>query len=409
MSAALDVAARGTRTAPTVGLRARMRSAGVWIVGAVVVLLTVIVTMLLSDDGQPADPLHFDSTARDGTKALIETLRDHGTAVTTTEDAQEAREASAVPGTTLLIPTGADGLSPGDVDGLTSALASQGNRLVLVDPGVAVAGFTARITADSDSDPLAQPDATSPPDCALPAARAAGDVSTGQARYEPVDGAEGPITVCYPFTGPGVDEGTGSAGQLVVDDGGRFPVTVLGNPEWVENGTIDEDGNAALALSTLSAGDRLVVYYPRPEASAGPPSTLDYIPDWFAAGVVWLLPCLIVFLFVAGRRFGPLAVERLPVVVPAVETVHGRAALAERSRDRQGALHALRTAALLRIARSLALSSEAGREEILSRMSATTGRDPTQLTAVFVTAVPGTDRELTDLVDLISTIESEIP
>ena len=406
MSASLDVAARGTHNAPTVGLRTRMRSAGVWIVGVAVVLLTVIVTMLLGDDGQPADPLHFDSTQRDGTKALIETLRDHGTQVSTTEDAQEARQASAVPGTTLLILTGAEGLSRGDVDGLTSALASQGNRLVLVDPGVAVARFTARLAADADSDPLAQPDATSPPDCPLPAARAAGEVSTGQTRYEPVDGA----TVCYPFTGPGVDEQTSPAGQLVVDDGGRFPVTVLGNPAWVSNGTITEDGNAALALSTLSQTDRLVVYYPRPDASGdAPPSTLDYVPDWFIAGTVWMLPCLIVVLLVAGRRFGPLAVERLPVVVPAVETVHGRAALAERSGDRLGALHALRTAALLRIARRLALSSEAGREEILARMSATTGRDPTQLRTVFVTAVPADDRELTALVDLISTIESEIP
>ena len=56
MSASLDVAARGTHNAPTVGLRTRMRSAGVWIVGVAVVLLTVIVTMLLGDDGQPADP-----------------------------------------------------------------------------------------------------------------------------------------------------------------------------------------------------------------------------------------------------------------------------------------------------------------------------------------------------------------
>ena len=59
--------------------------------------------------------------------------------------------------------------------------------------------------------------------------------------------------------------GGARGGQLVVDDGGRFPLTVLGSPEWVSNGTITENGNAALALSTLSAEDRLVVLYPRPD------------------------------------------------------------------------------------------------------------------------------------------------
>lgn len=411
MSASIDVATRGTRAAAAVPLRNRLRSARVWILSAVVVLLAVVATTLMTSDRQPSDPLHYDSTARDGMKALVETLRTQGIQVTTTEDQETARRAAAGAGTTLLIPVGAQLLGPGDVDGLTSALSAEGNRLVLVDPGFAVSAFTDRISVDATIDPLGQPDAVSSPDCSVPAARAAGTVSTGESRYTAAEPGDDRVQICYPFSGPGITvDSSAPAGQLVIDDGGQVPVTVLGNPAWLSNSEIDEEGNAALVLSTLSAEDSLVVYYPRPDDTVQPPpSTLDYVPSWFIAGTLWLVPCLIVGLFVIGRRFGPLAVERLPVVVPAVETVHGRAALAARSRDRTGALRTLRTAALLRIGRRLALGPAAREEEILARIAVTTGRDPTQIAWAFRTAAPADDGELTAVVDLISTIESEIP
>ncbi len=151
MSASLDVAARGTHNAPTVGLRTRMRSAGVWIVGVAVVLLTVIVTMLLGDDGQPADPLHFDSTRRDGTKALIETARDHGTQVSTTEDAQEAREASAVPGTTR-----SSSPAPRDSPGATSTASPR--RW----PPRATGSFSSTQASRSHASPRASPPTPTP-------------------------------------------------------------------------------------------------------------------------------------------------------------------------------------------------------------------------------------------------------
>jgi hypothetical protein len=411
MSAAIDVATRGTVSTAAVPLSARLRSAGVWIVGAVVVLITVIATLLMTSDRAPEDPLHYDGVGREGMKALVETLRDHGTEVVTTESLEAAREASARPDTTLLIPAGADVLSPGDVDGLTAALHEEGNRLVLVDPGISLGAFTDRLTTAVSDSPLADPDPVSTPACRLPAAVAAGEVSTGESLYAAVEPGDRQIIICYPQTGPGVIANPDDpAGQLVVDDGGDVPLTVLGNGSWLSNGEIDEDGNAALSLSTLSQTPNLVVYYPREGTDvAPPPSTIDFVPSWFLAGAAWLVPCLLVLLLVLGRRFGPLAVERLPVVVPAVETVFGRAALAERSRDRTGALHALRTAALLRIAARLALGPEVGRDVVLTRIAGATGRDPTQVTWAFVTAAPATDRELTEVVDLIDVIESEIP
>jgi hypothetical protein len=417
MSAQLDVAARGTRSSTQMPLRARLRSAGVWITAAIVILITVIATLLMTSDNETEAPLHYDSTARDGTKAVVETLRTHGVEVTATEDFKEARSAAARPDTTMLIPTNAEAMSAGDVDGVESALGTHGNRLVLVDPGPAIAEFTDRITVNDNLSPLASPDPESQPDCALPSARTAGAVTTGETEYaEAKKGTDG-ITACYPLAGPGVDEidgaevAAGSArGQLVTDTGGHVPVTVLGNAEWVTNDHIDEEGNASLVLSQLSETDHLVVYYPTfGDSTQPPPSTIDFVPDWLLAGVLWLVPTVLVLLLVIGRRFGPLAIERLPVIVPAVETVHGRAALAARSHDRAGALHTLRTAALLRIAKRLSLGPDAGPPQIIARIAEATGRDPGALHHIFVTSSVDTDAELTDLVHQLTQIESEIP
>jgi hypothetical protein len=417
MSAQLDVATRGTRSSTRIPFGTRMRSVGVWITAAIVILIVVIAMMVLTTDDEVDEPLHFDSTSRSGTKALVETLRAHGVEVTTTEDKKTARTAAARPDTTLLIPANTDALSAGDINGFEFTLRKHANRLALVDPGANVASFTDRITVNDNGSPLSTPDPVTQPDCSAPSARAAGTVTTGEMEYaETAKGTDG-ITACYPFAGPGVTEvdgaevAPGSArGQFVTDTGGPVPLTVIGNPEWVTNEHIDEEGNAALALSTLSETDHLVVYYPQFDADEQPPpSLIDYVPRWFLAGALWLIPCTLVLLLVLGRRFGPLAVERLPAIVPAVETVHGRAALSSRSHDRAGALHTLRTAALLRIAKRLALSPDARMPDILDRIAASTGADPALLHHVFVSAPVRTDAELTDLVHQLTQIESEIP
>ncbi|WP_209325297.1 DUF4350 domain-containing protein [Brevibacterium renqingii] len=417
MSAQSDVAARGTRSSAHVPFRARLRSAGVWIAAAIVLLLTVIATLLMTSDAETDDPLHYDSTARNGMKALVETLRAHDVEVTTTEDQEQARAAAARPDTTLLIPANAEAMSSGDVDGFESTLRTHGNRLVLVDPGPAIGEFTDRIAVNDNSSPLGSPDPTSEPECPAPGPQAAGTVTTGTVEYaETAKGTEG-ITACYPFAGPGVDEidgaevAPGSArGQLITDAAGPVPLSVIGNSDWVTNEHIDEEGNASLVLSELAQTPHLVVYYPQfDDAEQPPPSTIDFVPGWFLAGGLWLIPCALVLMLVLGRRFGPLAVERLPVIVPAVETVRGRAALSARSHDRDGALHTLRTAALLRIAKRLSLGSEARTDEIIASVAGATGRDPGDLHHVFVTASARTDAELTDLVHQLTQIESEIP
>ena len=134
-----------------------MRSVGVWITAAIVILIVVIAMMVLTTDDEVDEPLHFDSTSRSGTKALVETLRAHGVEVTTTEDKKTARTAAARPDTTLLIPANTDALSAGDINGFEFALRKHANRLALVDPGANVASFTDRITVNDNGSPLEHP------------------------------------------------------------------------------------------------------------------------------------------------------------------------------------------------------------------------------------------------------------
>lgn len=416
MSAGLDVAVRGLRSTAAVPMRARMRSASVWIIGIAVILLTVIATMFLTGDREATDPLHYDSTARDGTKALIQTLRAQGIDVTTTEDVGVARRAIRTPNTALLIPTALDALSPDEASGIRNDLTEAGNRLVLVDPGYAITDFSDRITVDDSVTSFAEPDPVSPPDCADPIAVAAGPVTSGVIEYAEVTAHTARISACYPLTGsaivrtPGGEIPAGAAhGQLIVDDDAAMPLTVLGNPDWLMNSTIDEEGNASLVLNELSRAPHLVVLIPQYSAGdQSPPSAIDFIPRWFIAGALWLIPCSLVLLLWLGRRFGPLAVERLPVIVPAVETVHGRAALAARSHDRAGSAHILRTAALLRIAATLALRPDAGRSEIIAAAAARTGRSLSEVAWAFSLSTPTTDAELTAIATLLTSIESEI-
>src|SRR5690606_1050452 len=119
-----------------------------------------------------------------------------------------------------------------------------------------------------------------------------------------------------------------------------------------------------LALRLLGAEPRLIWYRPGlADADVEvPPSLGDLSPGWV---VPVMLLGLVTFLAAAvwrGRRMGPLVVETLPSIVPADETVRGRARLYARAGARLRAADALRIGALGRLARELGLPGRAGVE-----------------------------------------------
>ena len=97
--------------------------------------------------------------------------------------------------------------------------------------------------------------------------------------------------------------------------------------------------------------------------------------------------------------FGPIVVENLPVVVRASETMEGRARLYSRAKARLRALDALRIGTVDRLARAVGLPRTATVDEVISAVSALTGRDRAGVAAVLLDATPHTDAELVRLSD----------
>src|SRR5699024_2310214 len=109
-------------------------------------------------------------------------------------------------------------------------------------------------------------------------------------------------------------------------------VTVVGTTELLTNGGILEDGNAALTLRLLGAEPRLIWYRPRRDdaEAAAAPTISELSPGWVVPAALLLVATFVAAAFWRGRRLGPLVVEPLPSIVPADETVRGRARLYSR-------------------------------------------------------------------------------
>ncbi len=113
----------------------------------------------------------------------------------------------------------------------------------------------------------------------------------------------------------------------------------------------------------------------------------------------WTLPLTVLLLLVAlaaavwrWRRFGPLVIENLPVVVRAGETMEGRARLYERGSARLHALDALRIGTVTRLARLCSLPRTASVEEVVDAVAALTGRNRAEVAALLVDDEPASRR-----------------
>lgn len=235
-------------------------------------------------------------------------------------------------------------------------------------------------------------------DCALPAVQRAESVLGGGDAY----------------TAPATAERCLASGDdgysLVRLERGSRELTVLGLGEVLENGSITEAGNAALALGLLGQQPRLVWYQPDVDDLAFEDSnSLAALQGvWFAPLVVLLLLVGVAAALWRGRRMGPVVVEDLPVEVRSSETMEGRARLYERGGAREHALAALREATLARLARILGLSRRATPEEVVTATAAATGRDPAALSALLRTEPVFDDRGFVRLSDELLRLEQEL-
>jgi hypothetical protein len=417
VSAGIDVAVRGTVRGSSAGLRARaggvLRSAALWVVAAVVVLLAAIV-MVLMQGREAVRPLHYDSTQPDGGRAFTEVLRAQGREVTTTESLAEAREAAAGGGTLLVYAAG-DVLDPEIPGELMAAADEAGTDVVLIAPDLTVSDWTDALETDYLGE--VSPDTRRAPECEVPEAQTAGAVSSRAAGADYYSTSPEPedVEFCYPGTGTGaIDEASVPHGLYAVEDRGASALTVLGAEEWLSNETLADEGHMSLVAGAVAGDGELTYYYPdsgdqpRADDEQLPIPLMGLFPDWAVGAVLWLLPVALVAMLVYGRRLGPLAVEPLPVVVPAAETVLGRSALLQRAQDRETALRDLRAAALVRLGRRLALGPETPAAEVCARAAAAAGLDPAWTEAVLLTQPAGDDATFVRLSADITSIEREV-
>lgn len=364
---------------------------GVAAFGVAAAIVVAVVSSGANNDD--LDPRSFQPT---GTHALAALLGQRGVSVVT-ETSVASAVAQATTSTTLVVS------HPERLDDVAlSRVAATSADLVVLEAGpLELGGLDLGVEPGGDASD--DPAASVQPACSLPAAVAAGSITTGYYAYRTPDSGVG----CYPL----VD------GYAVVtfNRDGR-DITLIGDGTPFTNGKIADDGNAALALGLLSVQPKVVWLAPATVgASAGSTdhSTLtELLPARLKWAVLQLAIAVILLGLWRGRRLGRLVPEALPVVVRQAETVVGRARLYRRAQARGQAASALRSAtrstlaSRLGVLRGAAPSSE--KAQLVDAVSVRVGRDAREIEALLYGPAPGDDPELVSLAQRLADLEREV-
>jgi len=389
----------------TASPRAVLRRNVVLIVVAIVVLIGVIVIVIARNSGSVShDPLSATNPSPEGSMAVVQVLEQHGVHVIPTDSLEATRTALAgVDGSdaTVMVYDPQSLMTSaqrGAVLSLsTDVVAVEPDLLALPDlaPGV---GLTGELAGSFSAD------------CPIEAVQKAGAVSASGVGYritaskDGIDAAEGAArdaVTCLTKKG--------ASGLVVLPRGGQT-LSLLGLGSALQNGTIATKGDAALALNLLGAHPTLVWYissYADLQDGATP-SLADLTPGWVTPLLVLLGLVGVAAAIWRGRRFGPIVIENLPVVVRASETMEGRARLYSRARARLHALDALRIGTVERLARAVGLPRTATVSEVSDAVAVLIGRDRAAVSAVLLDAVPVNDAELVRLSDELLTLEADV-
>lgn len=349
------------------------------LIGALV-LGAALITALLTAAPRVGD-LSPEGASPEGARALAQLLEDQGVRIRAVDDLDPA---TATPGRTVFVAF-PERMSTRQRD----ALAASGADVVLVRPDER--SLTA-IAPGVRTELIELPEPTEPA-CTVPAAVRAGPVDLAGAAYA-VDPALGPAAQrCYPTDGQ-----AGAASLIRVDERGRT-VTVVGDATPFTNDALDERGNAALALNLLGAHPEVLWYLPvPPPAEPGQErSTSELLPAGWIWGPLQLLVAGLAVALWRGRRLGPVVTEDLPVVVPAGETVRGRARLYRRAGARDRAAAALRADAVRDLAARLGVPRGGGTAAVVDAVAARTRRPVAEVGALLEGPVPPDDPALVAL------------
>ncbi|MDN5726964.1 MAG: DUF4350 domain-containing protein [Propionibacteriales bacterium] len=185
------------------------------------------------------------------------------------------------------------------------------------------------------------------------------------------------------------------------------PVHIFNVP--FTNDVLAREGNAALAMQVLGQHERLVWYEQSDEGPSIAERGIDADPslvgpNWLHAVALALLALVLCAIW-RGRRLGPIITERLPVVIPASETVEGHGRLYARLGVREHAARQLRTAARRRLARRLGHLDDP--EALAQSLADRTGYPYAHIRQWLDGPAPVTDDELVMLKRQLDALEQE--
>ncbi|MFF2451490.1 DUF4350 domain-containing protein [Isoptericola sp. NPDC058082] len=371
-----------------------------WTLLVLGVLALVVAVLAVQRPVTSATPYAPDNAQPNGARAVAQVLGRQGVEVRHVTRVADA-VAAAGAGTTLLVTPGSL-LLPEQVDALAG-----------VDADLVLLGADDELVhAATDGAVSRTPGAAAPafavePSCDLPLATRAGALALAPGlRAEP--GATD-VTLCWPVDGSAALARV----ELPGSAGGRF-VTAVDDPSFVTNGTVLDDGDAALALGLLGAQETLVWLVPDPldtssTGEAGAPSAgAGILPPWAGVVGLWALLVVLVAAVWRARRLGPLVAEELPVVVRAAETTRGRGRLYRRARSRGHAAAGLRAATAETVARRLGVPRSADATALTDAVARASGRSAHDVADLLYGPPPHDDDALTELARRLDTLESEV-
>ena len=389
----------------TASPRSVLRRHAGWIAVLAVVLIGAIVIIIVRSSGGASDsPLSATNPAPQGSMAVVQVLGQHGVRVIPTDSLDATRTALAgvdASDATVLVYDPQSLMSPEQ----RAALLTLGTDVVAVEPDLFAlpdlapgVGLTGQLTGTFSAG------------CPVEAVQKAGTVSASGVGYRITASKDG-VTAADATARDAVTCLTkkGASGLVQLPRGGQT-LSILGLGSALQNGTIATKGDAALVLNLLGAHHTLIWYVSSyADLQQGPTPTLgDLTPGWVTPLLILLGLAGVAAAVWRGRRFGPIVVENLPVVVRASETMEGRARLYSRAKARLRALDALRIGTVDRLARAVGLPRTATVDEIVGAVAALTGRDRSAVAALLLDTVPAGDAELVRLSDELLTLDADV-
>ncbi len=367
-------------TASSPGTRILGQRRAPLLLGAGILLVLVVVSVLTRDSARFQDPLDPRNPGRDGAQALARVLDDHGTPVDVVRG-QSALLARPLGSDTTVVVTNPGGLGTSTLSRLREHARDAGALVVVGEGGLLGDLFDLGTGGDADG--------------AVPAGC---DVALADRLVVRPRGA----------TALAADGCFGSGGDaLLVQRGDAW---LFSAPETMTNEHVLDADNAALALRLLGQHERVVWYVAdsADTAASDGVSISGLLPRWFVPALFLVLASVLAMLLWRARRFGPLVSEPLPVVVRAVESTQSRGRLYRRTGDREHASSVLTEATRRRLLEVLRLPRQTPTPTLAAAVAARTGRDPRAVHDLLTASVVTKDTRLVELGQQLIDLENEV-